>query len=97
MSLTRGGFANSSNSAAVGRSSSLSLIAKARAVVLSWARTIVNESVERAVHLIISRLLLLPTSKSLKSCAGVILTAPEPLFGSAYLSEIILISLFIKY
>jgi hypothetical protein len=31
----------------------------------------------------------LPTSKSLKSCAGVILTAPEPFSGSEYSSAII--------
>ena len=36
-----------------------------------------------------SKLCLLPTSKSLKSCAGVIFTAPEPFSGSAYSSAII--------
>ena len=44
--------------------------------------------------LIISRLCLFPTSKSLKSCAGVILTAPDPFSGSEYLSKIIGIGLF---
>ncbi len=31
----------------------------------------------------------LPTSKSLKSCAGVIFTAPEPFSGSEYSSAMI--------
>ena len=42
---------------------------------------------------IISRLCLLPTSKSLKSCPGVIFTAPDPLSGSEYSSAITGISL----
>ena len=44
--------------------------------------------------LIISKLWRLPTSKSLKSWAGVIFTAPEPFSGSEYLSKIIGIGLF---
>ena len=35
------------------------------------------------------KLCRLPTSKSLKSCAGVIFTAPEPFSGSAYSSAMI--------
>ena len=42
-----------------------------------------------------SKLFLFPTSKSLKSCAGVIFTAPDPFSGSAYSSEIIFIFLLI--
>ena len=42
---------------------------------------------------IISNLFLFPTSKSLKSWAGVILTAPVPFSGSAYSSAIIIIFL----
>ena len=34
-----------------------------------------------------SKLCLLPTSKSLKSCAGVIFTAPLPISGSEYSSK----------
>ena len=39
--------------------------------------------------LICGRLCRLPTSKSLKSCAGVIFTAPEPFSGSEYSSATI--------
>ena len=44
--------------------------------------------------LINSKSCLFPTSKSLKSCAGVIFTAPEPFSGSAYSSAMIGIFLF---
>ena len=43
---------------------------------------------------IISKLWRFPTSKSLKSCAGVIFTAPEPFSRSEYSSKIIGMGLF---
>ena len=46
--------------------------------------------------LINSKPCLFPTSKSLKSCAGVIFTAPVPFSGSAYSSAMILIFRFVR-
>ena len=52
-----------------------------------------REAIVEDAPLIIGKMLTssgaLPTSKSLKSCAGVILTAPEPISGSAYSSATI--------
>ncbi len=74
------------------RSASTCFLAAKRSSPRYFSGTASFSCASRSKMLIASRPCRRPTSKSLKSCAGVILTAPLPFSGSAYSSATIGIS-----